>query len=226
MLRRLLASESEAEAEAEAEADQPMLRERSTEPHRLAAEVVEGAEVEEEAPPRHVAERSSEASVPATSLAEVAEVAEVAEAVAAPAASVSMAQQEQALREDELLRAALGLPSRNEPAAEAPQPSAAATAPPPRSRRARRTGEEPPPVALMRAGNGNAQVDPLADSPNWSEHLRLPPPEPAAALPQAAGTSTSTASLVPASSSPAMPAWVEGNRWLRCFVPQPPATHC
>ena len=146
---------------------------------------------------------------------------------AAPAASVSMAQQQQALREDELLRAALGLPSRNEPAAEVPQPSAAATAPPPRSRRARRTGEEPPPVALMRTGNGNAQVDPLADSPNWSEHLRLPPPVPAAAAPQAASTSTSTASLVPASPSPAMmPAWVEGNRWLRCFVPQPPATHC
>ena len=223
--------EGAAEAPPPREAEQPMLREWSTEPHRLAAEVVEGAQVEEEAPPRHVAEGSSEASVPASSLAEaqvaqVAQVAALAATVAAPADSVSMAQQQQALREDELLRAALGLPSRNEPAAEAPQPSAAATAPPPRSRRARRTGEEPPPVALMRTGNGNTQVDPLADSLNWSEHLRLPPPEPAPPPPQAASTSTSTASLVPASSSAAMPAWVERNRWLRCFVPQPPATLC
>ena len=236
---RGLEGAAEAPPPREAEAEQPILRERSTEPHRLAAEVAKGAEVEQEAAPRHVAEEgSSEACVPAASLveAEAAEVAEaaaaaaavaVAVAVAAPAASVSMAQQQQALREDESLRAALGLPSRNEPAAEAPQPTAAATAPPPRSRRARRTGEEPPPVALMRTGNGNAHVDPLADSPNWSEHLRLPPPVPAAAAPQAASTSTSTASLVPASPSPAMmPAWVEGNRWLRCFVPQPPATHC
>ena len=252
-----------AEAEAEAEAEQPMLRERSTEPHRLGAELVGRAAVEAEASPRHEADgrsdgRSdgmrSEAPVPAASLAaaEVAEAAEAAEAAAAavaeaavaeaavaeaavaatvagPAASVCTAQQQQrSLREDDLLRAALGLPCRNEPAAEAPQPSAAAPASPPRkqrSRRARRTGEEPPPVALMRAGDGSAQVDLLADSPDWSEHLRLPPPESAAAPAQAASTSTGTVSLVPASSSPAMPAWVEGNRWLRCFVPQPPAMH-
>ena len=80
----------------------------------------------------------------------------------------------------------------------------------------------------MRTGCGNVQVDPLADATDWSD-LSLPALELVAEAPHTASASTSgTASLVPATPDPTVPAWVKDNRWLRCFVPQPLATqaHC